>query len=48
MRIKCMAAMLKQREKDIEYRQQFDQKIMRMQQDKEIYEEKYKKAVKQT
>ena len=43
-----MAAMLKQREKDIEYRQQFDSKMIRMQQDKEVYEEKFKKAVKQS
>ena len=27
LRIKCMAAMLKQREKDIEYRQQFDNRL---------------------
>jgi hypothetical protein len=41
-RIKCMAAMLKQRQKDIEYRQQYEGKLTRIEQDREIFEDKYK------
>lgn len=47
LRIKCFTTMLKQREKDIEYRQQCDSKYNRLLQDKELYEDKYRKAVKQ-
>eukprot|EP00347_Sterkiella_histriomuscorum_P018424 403345562 len=45
LRIKCMAAILKQRQKDLDYRQNIDQKLSRLQYDKEMFEDKHKKAV---
>lgn len=44
-RIKCMAAMLKQRQKDIDYRHQVDPKMSRLQQDRDMFEDKYRKAL---
>jgi hypothetical protein len=39
--------MLKQRQKDLDFRQLVENKINRLTQDKEIYEQKYRQALKQ-
>ncbi|TNV80114.1 hypothetical protein FGO68_gene13387 [Halteria grandinella] len=44
LRLKCLNAMLRQREKDVEYRSQYDLKLTRALQDREMWEEKCTRA----
>ncbi|CDW89511.1 UNKNOWN [Stylonychia lemnae] len=43
-RIKCLVQLLKQRQRDLDYRQQYEGKMIRLQQDRDMYEQKYKQA----
>jgi len=42
LRLKCISAMLKQRQRDLDFRDRYQQQFNKLEQDKEIFQEKFR------